>query len=283
MPHVLVNGISFHYLQVGSGPDLVMLHGLLGNLAIWHLRMAPLLRDNFRLTTYDLRGHGRSDVPPSGYTTGDMANDLRNLMDALHIERARLVGHSLGADIALHFALQSPERVESMVLIEAGIPALVNQRRHRDWEGWAYWARILEEFTGIPVPPEKRNDINYMIRQSLEVPIVFGPASGLPRKKDAVLRLLETTTLVKDYEVVGDLTLENLATIPHPKLLIYDGSSPYLATYHVLRDILVNCQTALLPASKHQHFGPLESPELLVRHINEFFQPETSASAVAQA
>jgi len=272
MPKVSVNGINFHYWQVGKGPDMVMLHGLTGNLAVWHLKMVPMLREEYRITTYDLRGHGRSDMPSTGYTTGDMAEDLRGIMDALEIERAYLVGHSMGADISLHFALRYPHRVEKMVLIEAGIPALVNLRKREDWEGWAYWAKMIEEFTGIQVPREKWTDLAYMIRQSLDAPIVYGPARGLPRKKEPILRLLETTTIVADYEKVGNLTLENLATIPHPKLLIYDGGSPYLGTYHVLCKLLANCMPVLLPPTQHRHFSPLEEPELLVSHIRAFLR-----------
>ena len=95
MPMIEANGVNFHYLQAGSGPPLVMLHGLSGNLAVWHLGMVPLLQDSFRITTYDLRGHGKSSVPPSGYSTRDMAQDLVALMDALEIETADLLGHTI--------------------------------------------------------------------------------------------------------------------------------------------------------------------------------------------
>ena len=101
MPKRSVNGINLHYWQVGEGPDLVMIHGLNGNLAVWHLELMPKLRHEYRITTYDLRGHGRSDMPPTGYSTEDMAKDLLGLLDALGIERAHLMGHSLGADISL--------------------------------------------------------------------------------------------------------------------------------------------------------------------------------------
>jgi len=282
MPKVLVNGINLHYWRVGEGPDIVMIHGLNGNLAVWHLKMVPELRKEYRVTTYDLRGHGRSDMPPTGYTTEDMAEDLRGIMAALGIERAHLVGHSLGADICLHCALLYPDRVEKMVLIEPAIPALVNLRKREDWEGWAYWAQMIEGFTGIQVPREKWNDIGYMIRLSVEVPIIYGPARGLPRKKEPVLRLLDTTTVVKDYEVVGDLTLENLAKIPHPKVLIYDGSSPYLGTYQVLRDLLINCTLVLFPPSKYQHFSPLEQPELVLEQIRALFGSGEAVTAFAQ-
>jgi pimeloyl-ACP methyl ester carboxylesterase len=202
-----------------------------------------------------------------------MVEDLRGILDILEIERAHLVGHSLGADISLHFALRYPHRVGKLVLIEAAIPALVNLRKREDWEGWAYWARLLEEFSGIKVPREKWTDVDYMLRKSLEVPIVYGPAKGLPRKKEPILRLLDETTVVQDYEVVGDLTLENLTTIPHPKLLIYDGSSPYLGTYHILLDLLTRCTPLLLPAAEHRHFSPLEQPQVLSEHIKTFLQP----------
>jgi len=261
---------------------MVMVHGLNGNLAVWHLKMVPELRKEYRITTYDLRGHGRSDMPPTGYTTEDMANDLLGIMDALGIERAHLVGHSLGADISLHFALLYPNKLEKMVLIEPAIPTLVNLRKRESWEGWAYWAQLIEEFTGIQVPREKWTDLDYMIRLSVEAPIIYGPARGLPRKKEPTLRLLDTTTIVKDYEVVGDLTLENLAKIPHPKLLIYDGSSPYLGTYQALRDLLINCTPVLLPASKYRHFSPLEQPELLLEHIRSFFQPDEAGTTATQ-
>jgi pimeloyl-ACP methyl ester carboxylesterase len=270
--------LSFHYLQVGHGPNLVMLHGLTGNQAVWHLKMTPQLRSTYRITTYDLRGHGRSDMPATGYTTDEMAEDLLGIMDGLNIERADLVGHSLGADVSLHFALRYPDRVDRLVLVEAGIPALAAHRKDPNWEGWAYWAKMLEEFAGVQIPRERWTDIAYMVKESLKVPIIYGPASGQPRKQEGVLRLIEETTMVQDYEKVSELTLENLATIPHPKLLVYDQSSPYMGTYEQLRGILRNTTSVLLPATKYRHFGPLEAPDLLVDHMLRFLKPEALAA-----
>src|SRR5271157_1556886 len=102
----LRSGLKIHYQRVGQGPDLVMIHGLTGNLAVWHLKIVPLLMDHFRILTYDLRGHGYSDMPPTGYTASDMAADLEQLMDALGVEQADLVGHSFGADTALYVAFR---------------------------------------------------------------------------------------------------------------------------------------------------------------------------------
>jgi pimeloyl-ACP methyl ester carboxylesterase len=283
MPTIEANGVTLHYLQMGSGPDLVMLHGLSGNLAVWHLRMVPLLQEHFRVTTYDLRGHGNSSMPPSGYTTRNMATDLCALLDGLGIAQADIVGHSFGADIALHFALNHPERVRKLALIEPGIPALMQDRKHVDWEGWKYWAEILENLTGVPVPIDRRNDVPYMVRRSFEVPVVYGPLKGLPRRKDRVLRLLDTTTMTADYEVVDEMTLPNIATIPHSKLLMYDGASAWLSSFHVLKDLLQNCEPVVLPGSELRHFAPLEAPEVLVDRLMQFLEVPAAAAPAAKA
>lgn len=283
MPTITANGVTLHYLQMGSGPDLVMLHGLSGNLAVWHLRMVPLLQEHFRVTTYDLRGHGNSSMPPSGYTTRNMATDLRALLDELGIAQADIVGHSFGADIALHFALIHPDRVRRLALIEPGIPALMQDRKHVDWEGWKYWAEILESLTGVPVPIERRNDVAYMVRRSFEVPVVYGPLKGLPRRKDRVLKLLDTTTMTTDYEVVDELTLPNIGTIPHSKLLMYDGASAWLSSFHVLKDLLQNCESVVLPGSELRHFAPLEAPEVLVDRLLQFLEVPVVAEPAAKA
>jgi pimeloyl-ACP methyl ester carboxylesterase len=269
MPKLNVNGLDFHYWQVGQGPDVVMIHGLSGNLAVWHLKVVPGLRSTHRVTTFDLRGHGKSSMPPTGYTTRDMASDLLGIMDALGIERAHLVGHSLGTDIALHFALLHPDRVLKIVAIEAGIAALANERKREEWTGWAYWAEMLEKHAGIQVPREKWHDVTHMLRESLKAPILFGPARGLPRKSEKLLRLVETTTLIHDYENSAGMTLDALGRISPPVMLVYGSNSQYLGTYDVLNEALPDCETLLLDDC--EHFGPLERPDELLVRMRGFF------------
>ena len=74
MPKMRIrSGVTLHYQRVGQGPDVVMIHGLTGNLAVWHLKIIPMLMDRFRILTYDLRGHGYSEMPPSGYSATDIS------------------------------------------------------------------------------------------------------------------------------------------------------------------------------------------------------------------
>ncbi len=260
MAKVAVNGLQLHYITTGHGPDVVMVHGLLGNLAVWHLHLVPRLRETYRVTTYDLRGHGYSDVPRTGYSVSRLAADLLGLLDTLGIERAHLVGHSIGADICLHFALEHPERVAKVVAIEPAIAAL-QQHRQQDWSGWKYWVSKLHE-AGIEIAPERCPDLAYLVARSLDTPRLFGPLRGLPRRREGLLHLVQDTSLLHEAQEVGRLTLEGLRHIVAPVVVIYGDQSPLLDSFHALLEALPNCTPVLLEGG--EHFTPLEQPQPLL-------------------
>jgi pimeloyl-ACP methyl ester carboxylesterase len=267
MPKVdLDSGLSIHYQQVGHGPDVVMVHGITGNLAVWHLGIVPALADRFRLLTYDLRGHGYSTTPPSGYSPDDMATDLLGLLDGLEIERPVVIGHSYGADIALYFAARHPERVEEVIAIEPALPAMEKVRAHDQWIGWSYWVDALER-AGHRVPPERRSDLRYLMHATINLPKQWGPLRGLPRNPRPFVRLLERTTLPEDYRRVGSLTLDRIPSIETPVVLMCAEHSAFLDTFQYLREHLPNAHPILLPRTEWGHFGPLEQPELVATHI----------------
>lgn len=277
----LASGLTIHYQQAGQGPDLVMIHGLTGNLAVWHLKIIPMLWDHYRILTYDLRGHGYSGMPPTGYSPEAMARDLLDLLDALGIERASIVGHSYGADIALYFAFHYPDRVRQVVAIEAALPAMIHARSREDWEGWDYWSKVLER-SGQHVPPERRCDVDYLLRLSLQVPKKWGPLKGLPRNPKPFLRLLDTTTVGEDSMMVGNLTLDNFARIQTPVHLIYSDESAFLGTYEYLLANLPLVTGVLLPRSEWGHFGPLEQPELVAEHVLAALAPVSAAAGAGR-
>jgi pimeloyl-ACP methyl ester carboxylesterase len=286
MPKLMLpSGVRLHYQRIGTGPDLVMIHGLTGNLAVWHLQIVSELSDHFRVLTYDLRGHGMSDCPPTGYSPDDMATDLLALMDGLEIERPVIAGHSYGADIALYLAAREPERVREVFAIEAALPALEEVRRGEDWVGWSYWARALEN-VGHVVPPEMRNNMRYMIRATIDLPKQWGPLRGLPRNPKPMLRLLDETTMPEDYRTIGSLTLERVGEIAVPVVLTYQEASAFIDSHDYLRDHLPNVQSILLPSTQWGHFGPLEQPqevaEAIVKRLLEESGAETAAGSHEQ-
>lgn len=277
---VLKSGLKIHYQAVGQGPDLVMIHGLTGNLAVWHLKIIPMLWDRFRILTYDLRGHGYSDMPPSGYTPDQMAEDLLQLLDALGMESPMLVGHSFGGDIALNFAYRYPARVKAVVAIEATLPAMIPERSREDWPGWDYWTEALER-SGHPVPPERRCDMDYLIRASVTLPKRWGPLAGLPRNPKPFLTLLDTTTIARDALRVGALTLDRVPSIATPVTIIYGEGSAFSDTYDFLRKHLPNVRAVLLPRNDLGHFGPLQHPEIVGKEILSGLEAAEPAAAIS--
>jgi 2-hydroxy-6-oxonona-2,4-dienedioate hydrolase len=117
--HVDVGGVRTRVLQAGSGPDLVLLHGTGGHLEAYARDIAGLAAD-FRVTAYDMVGHGWSDLPDRPYTTDVLADHLLGVMDALGIESAHLSGESLGGWVAAWTAAYHPNRVERLVLNTPG-------------------------------------------------------------------------------------------------------------------------------------------------------------------
>lgn len=262
----LASGLPIHYQRVGTGPDVVMVHGITGNLAVWHLHLVPALADRFRLLTYDLRGHGLSGTPPTGYSLDDMAQDLLELLDALELERPVIVGHSYGADIALYHAANHPDRVAEVIAIEAALPAMEQLRAHDQWIGWDYWVRALED-AGLRVPDDKRSDLRHLIRATIDMPKKWGPLRGLPRNPKPMLRLLDDTTLPDDYRRIGSLPLERLGEITTPVVLMYAERSAFIDTFDHLRDVLPDARPVLMPQTEWGHFGPLEQPDVVAREI----------------
>jgi 3-oxoadipate enol-lactonase len=115
--NVHANGIDIHCEIEGEGPWVVLGHALGCDLGMWDAQVA-VLRDRFRVLRFDTRGHGTSSVPNAPYTFDQLAADINGLFSALGIERAHLVGISVGGMVAQEFALKYPQRLESLVLCD---------------------------------------------------------------------------------------------------------------------------------------------------------------------
>jgi pimeloyl-ACP methyl ester carboxylesterase len=272
MPMCHANGLKFHYQQAGSGPDLVLIHGVTGDLSIWYLCKAmQTLSASHRVTAYDLRGHGYSEVPPSGYTSRDHAADLIALLDVIGAPRAKLLGHSFGAVIALHTAVLAPERVESIVLSDPYFPAL---RYLEDLSRWGHWQNFRQEAedAGVLLSVQYWYDLGKFFDQVVHLDdermLRLRQAVGLP----ALERLLRLgrTTCGDDSKVEAGLTVDLIAKVDQPILALYGEFSPFLATAEYLVEHLPNCRTALVPGAKHR--APEENAEGFVQPVKDFFE-----------
>lgn len=117
--HIDLHGHHVSYRMAGEGPAIVLLHGVTGSSTTWR-EVMPALAERHTVLAPDLLGHGESAKPRGDYSLGAFASGVRDLMVALGIEHATVVGHSLGGGIALQFAYQFPQRCERLVLVSSG-------------------------------------------------------------------------------------------------------------------------------------------------------------------
>lgn len=126
---VRVQGLNVHYKCFGTGPTLMLLHGNGNDWREWHMNLA-FLAQSFRVYALDLPGFGFSDVPNTPVTPRWFSSFLGNLMETLGITDTHLVGHSLGGVISLAFALDFPERVNRIIIVDsAGLGQLSQKGR----------------------------------------------------------------------------------------------------------------------------------------------------------
>jgi pimeloyl-ACP methyl ester carboxylesterase len=282
MPMLSAHGLQFHVQQMGTGPDVVLIHGVTGDLSIWFLCQAmPALGTHYRVTAYDLRGHGYSDCPPSGYTSADHAGDLIALLDQIGAERTHLVGHSFGAVIALHAAVLAPERIGALVLSDPYFPAL---RHLEDVSRWGHWQNFRKEAeeVGVLLSEEYWYDLSRFFDQVLhldgEALLRFRQAVGLPAL-NRLLRLGRTTCGADAKEPAG-LTAERIQSVPHPVLALYGEFSPFLATADYLARHLPHCRLELVPGAKHR--APEENSEEFLRAIRTFLNAQTAPAMTGE-
>ena len=115
----VVHGHRRSYLVAGAGPAVLLLHGMGDSSRTWE-QVIPLLAREHLVIAPDLLGHGESDKPRADYSLGGFANGMRDLLTLLDVDRATIVGHSLGGGVAMQLAYQYPERVERLVLVASG-------------------------------------------------------------------------------------------------------------------------------------------------------------------
>jgi 3-oxoadipate enol-lactonase len=137
MPTTTVNGIKLNYASDGQGPPLLFIHGLGGSLEDWQPQVAHFTKE-YRVIALDLRGHGRSDKPAGGYSMQLFASDIAALIKSLRLGPVHVVGISLGGGIAFQLAIDSPEWVRSLTIVNSGPEMILRTFK----EKFAIWLRF---------------------------------------------------------------------------------------------------------------------------------------------
>ncbi len=283
MPRIDLGKLTLHYHQSGTGTDVILIHGFTSNLAIWLLtNIVGTLAEDFRVTAYDLRGHGMSDIPPGGYTSADMADDLYKLHDALELGPAYIVGHSFGGVIGIHAARRYPQIVAGVIVADSYFPGLAdlepNMEHAESWQN----LRAPFQKAGCEIGPKVDfvrlfEVVAGLTPQQLEViNDELGPASV---RWLATLPQLASTTAARDMSETAGLTAAEIVRVEQPVVALYDEHSPFMTTCRYLDQQLPQGSKDIVADAKH--LALLENTESFVRQVREHLRRMAGTSRKA--
>ena len=254
--------MRLHYETSGQGAPLLLLHGLGSSARDWE-HQVPVFAQRYRVVIPELRGHGRSEKPPGPYSMALFASDIAELIQSLGLAPVHVVGLSLGGFVAFQLAVDHPELLPSLVVVNSA-PAVPRERlRDRSQLAWAlllrrlivrlFGMRALGLFLGRKLFP--RPD-----QAALRPTFIERWAENHP---DAYLASLAT--------VSGWSVEDRLDSIPCPVCVIA-GEHDFIPLTAKQRytDKLPNAELIPIPASGH--FTPLDSPDELNRAVLSFLE-----------
>jgi pimeloyl-ACP methyl ester carboxylesterase len=281
MAKLILDDVTLHYQQLGQGEDLILVHGLGANLAFWYLGIASELAKHYKVLIYDLRGHGDSSMPLSGFTLDRMAQDLQALLDHLDISRPHIIGHSFGAGVALHYTLSNPHKVTTLTIADTLLNCLQTPPKLKDWFYWDTWKQQLQQHSDSLPNDEEIVDFRLLTcLNQISSRLTQGDLSRSPRSPSLKRRdmgrkgaarweqLLTTTTANKELDDQGKITIQEIQSLKVPTLAIYGEYSHCLPSCFQLQKLLENCQVFIVP--EVGHFHPAIKPTLFVQTLQSF-------------
>jgi len=234
----LRTGVRLHYVEQGNakGPTVILLHGYSDSWVSWG-QVLPLIDKKYHVYVPDLRGHGESDRPASGYSFPDFAGDIIAFMDAKGIKKATIVGHSMGSFVAQHVATMAPERVEKLVLVGSA-PAVSNGEVSQlqievnaltDPVPVKFVTQFQKSVVTRPIPDEFMDRV---VQESMKLParVWRDTMAGMLAKNSTVrLSKIKAPTLIiwGDRETVFPKRADQELLrngIPNARLKVYEGT-----------------------------------------------------------
>jgi len=277
--HAPVSGIRLHYVEAGTGPLVILLHGFPEFWFSWRHQIPALAQAGFRVIAPDLRGYNESDKPAgiSSYRLDLLVADVVGLIQQAGCQRATLVGHDWGGGIAWQTAIMRPELVERLIVLNAPHPAaFFREMRH--------WAQLRKSwyifFFQLPWLPEywlRRNNLGF-IDQTLGAnplrPGTFTPAD-IARYKEVFSPTGALTAAINYYRAAFRMSLRQRMPKPHmlevPTLVIWGEEDSYLGTGLLDGlDAWVRClRIERLPGVTHwvQNEAPERVNELMIEFL----------------
>ncbi len=256
-----INGFEMNYeIEGPSGaPVVIMSHSLGADLTMWEPQMS-VLKDRFRVLRFDTRGHGGSGAPGDAYAMEDLASDLKLLLDGLEIERAHLVGLSMGGMIGQVFALRHPEMLSSLVLCDTAARGATDSGAVEKWEQRIHDVRSngMEDMANQAIP---RWFTGPYIEKNLD----------LMERVQAMIRRTSPDGYVGCARaIMGYNVIDRLSEIHLPALIIVgeeDVATP-VESARVMHEGIVGSELKIIPSASH--LSNIEQAEIFNRSLLDF-------------
>jgi len=248
MPFIDRDGVKIFYRDSGGGPLVILSHGYGATSAMWK-GQAEALSDRYRVVSWDMRGHGKSNSPedPALYSEATTVDDIAALIDACGSKKAVVGGLSLGGYMSLAFNLAYPDSVHALMLFDTG-PGYRNPEARAGWNEMAEGrARDFRE-----------NGLDALSTAGREARAsAHGSAEGLA---------LASLGMLRQYD---SRVFESLPSITVPTLvLVGELDKPFLAATDVMAAKIPNAQKVVIPAAGHA--ANLYQPEAFNQAVSEF-------------
>ncbi|UTX50263.1 alpha/beta fold hydrolase [Chryseobacterium sp. MA9] len=250
MPIITVNNRQVHIQELNKGAEqtVVLIHGMFSNLSIYYFNIAPVLAKHFHVVMYDLKSHGMSERFLDGYDLDNMSSDLMGLIDHLQLEKVHLVGYSFGGLIALKTALEYPDRVNQLVVMEAPDPQDEKARNIIDEYSKEFLEHYVANFTDTTkVQMGKRQ----MEKNHRMYEFLFNQTSI---KAD----------MIREKHFLGETDFNRLTA---STLLLYGADSNCRPTGEWLQSQISQSELELIPGD---HNIPIQEPQRIAETISQF-------------
>ena len=259
MSFITANQITLHYVSDGAqtGMPLVFINSLGTNLHLWDA-LVPSLPAQYRFLRYDKRGHGLSDTPPAPYSIRDHSCDLTALMEQLRIDKAIVIGISVGGLIAMDFAIQHPEQVQALVLCDT-FPRIGTP------ESWSERIQAVRE-QGLPAMAQTIMGRWFMPAFASQRPADFQGFTNM-LIQTPLEGYIGTCAALRDADLH-----EAVSQIKAPNLILcgaQDISTPPRLV-HGLAESLPDARFRVIEAAAH--LPCVEQPEAMAAAIQQFLQ-----------
>ncbi len=267
------DGVDLEYTEAGSGEPVVLIHGSILSNYLSVLQRENVLAKKYRSIAYARRGFGRSSHHTGPFSIPEQATDCRRLMDTLKIKKAHVVGHSYGGGIGIQLALDYPESVHSLSLLEPMLPQAVLSELPSS--AVAEFNKAVFQIAQLYQQGNKAAAIDAFLKFVAGADLVSKLDSILPGAMEQAVKDADTFFQVELPAMQSwTFAMKQSRNIKQPILFMVGGESFFAPFADQIREItarwFLEAQGAMIPQATHAF--PMTKPGEVARNLSEFFR-----------